>query len=90
MGLAALTCVGCGKKFEGDRELVPEFTSSTGIGAGGRMCPECFNTTNGLRSAAGYTPMPAPPAGAWGEYITAEGADSGLRSAPKRKASVRR
>jgi hypothetical protein len=67
MTIATLTCVGCGKKFEGDRELVPEFTTASGAGgAGGNMCQECFNATNALRASAGYSAMPTPPAGAWG------------------------
>jgi hypothetical protein len=84
--MAALTCVGCGKKFEGDKDMVPEFTSGGGggMGAGGHMCQECFNKTNALRSGAGLTPLTPPPAGTWGEYIT-EAAEAGTRSALKRK-----
>jgi hypothetical protein len=87
MAMATLTCVGCGKKFEGDRDLVPEF-SATGRGAGGHMCQECFNQTNALRSGAGLSAMPTPPAGTWGAYI--DTAEAGTRSAPKQKASARR
>jgi hypothetical protein len=79
-----LTCVGCGKYFEGDKELVPEFSTPGGIGRGGHMCSECFALTNSLRASAGQSPMPTPPAGAWGPVggeLTAP-PPTALRSAP--------
>jgi hypothetical protein len=86
MAIASLTCVGCGKQFQGDRDLVPQFTSTGGIGAGGHMCQECFNLTNGLRSAAGYGAMPMPPAGAWGDGGGAQAAPPVvLRGTPQRQ-----
>jgi hypothetical protein len=66
MATSTMICVGCGRQFQGDRSLVPEFTSGGGsIGSGGHMCQQCFNTTNQLNAANGRDQMPMPPAGAW-------------------------
>jgi hypothetical protein len=84
MAITQLTCVGCGKYFQGDKDLVPQFAVQGSIGVGGYMCSECFALTNALRSGAGQNPMPTPPAGAWSQVGgEAQGAPpTALRSGP--------
>jgi hypothetical protein len=80
--MQVLTCVGCGRRFEGEPNLVPAFVTASGSrGEGGKMCPECFSTTNALNAAAGIPALPMPPAGAWGAYVAEGAAPGGLTTA---------